>query len=191
MKIIIALIENLSQRLDDALPYLLNLCIQELLSLKPKVAKNFQSMALQVVCMSLWYNSGLTFSILESNGWTFPVFHRLLILIPSLIHEFELRRFIFGLTAIVNTDPSTLPDLVRDRLPDIVQWLAKLCGLMEESRMKQVRDKERENGPPSYEGNQNNNGEYQDEEEYEDEDEESEGESAEINSRIMELKKAF
>ena len=46
MKIIIALIENLSQRLDDALPYLLNMCIQELLSLKPKVAKNFQSMAL-------------------------------------------------------------------------------------------------------------------------------------------------
>jgi hypothetical protein len=41
MKITIALIENLSQRLDDALPYLLNMCIQELLSLKPKVAKNF------------------------------------------------------------------------------------------------------------------------------------------------------
>jgi hypothetical protein len=115
----------------------------------------------------------------------------ILILIPSLIHEFELRRFIFGLTAIVNTDPSTLPDLVRDRLPDIVQWLAKLCGLMEESRMKQVREKERENGPPSYEGNQQNNGEYQDEDEYDDEDEESEGESAEINSRIIELKKAF
>jgi len=41
MKIIISLIENLSQRLDDTLPYLLNLCVQELLALKPKVAKNF------------------------------------------------------------------------------------------------------------------------------------------------------
>ena len=99
--------------------------------------------------MSLWYNSGLTFSILESNGWTFPVFHRLLILIPSLIHEFELRRFIFGLTAIVNMDPTALPNLVRDRLPDIVQWLAKLCGLMEDERMRQVKEKERENGGPT------------------------------------------
>jgi len=105
MKIIIALIENLSQRLDDTLPYLLNMCIQEILVLKPKMFKNFQSMALQVVCMALWYNSSLTFSVLEQNGWTFPVFHRLLILIPSLHHDFELRRVIFGLTAIVNTDP--------------------------------------------------------------------------------------
>lgn len=103
-------------------------------------------MALQVVCMALWYNSNLTFGVLEQNGWTFPVFHRLLILIPSLHHEFELRRVIFGLTAIVNTDPSTLPDLVRDRLPDIVQWLAKLCGQMQEERMRMVREKEKENG---------------------------------------------
>ena len=146
MKIIIALIENLSSRLDDALPYLLNLCIQEMLSLKPKVAKNYQSMTLQAVCMCLWYNSALTFNILEQNGWTFPVFHRLLILIPSLTHDFEVRRFIFGLTSVVNTDPQNLPELVRDRLPDMVQWIAKLCGIREEQRVKSLKEKEKENG---------------------------------------------
>jgi len=103
-------------------------------------------MGLQVVCMALWYNSNLTFSVMEQNGWTFPVFHRLLILVPTLHHEFELRRVIFGLTAIVNTDPSTLPELVRDRLPDIVCWLAKLCDLMEGERLRNVKEKERENG---------------------------------------------
>ena len=64
------------------------------------------------------------------------MFHRLLIHLPSLSHDFELRRVIFGLTALVNTDPAHLPDLVRDRLPDIVQQLAKLCGKMQEERLR-------------------------------------------------------
>ena len=88
---------------------------------------------------------------------------------------------IFGLTAIVNTDPQALPELVRDRLPDIVQWLAKLCGQMEDERMRQVREKERENGASPYEP------EAIDEDEFEDE--ESEGEEAELNQRILELKR--
>lgn len=182
MKIIIALIENLSQRLDDALPYLLNMAIQEMLNLKPKVAKNFQGMCLQVICMSLWYNSGLTFNLLEQQGWTFPVFHRLLILIPSLRHEFELRRVLFGLTALVNTDPTVLPELVRERLPDIVQWMAKLSDLMLEERVKLVREKERENGMST-------NDTVDQDEEYEDEDEESDSENQAMNQRILELKR--
>ena len=65
MKIIISIIENLQVRIDHILPHLLNVCLSELNIQKPKAFKNFQSMILQVVCMCLWYNSPLTFQILE------------------------------------------------------------------------------------------------------------------------------
>ena len=77
-------------------------------------------MVLQVICMSFWYNSALTFSILEQNQCTITVFMRLLAVVPTLSLDFELRRVIFGLTSIVNTDPQTLPEVVSQRLPDIV-----------------------------------------------------------------------
>jgi hypothetical protein len=120
MKIMIAMLENLHGRLDEALPYMLQLAIQELTALRPNVAKNFQSMILQFVCMSFWYNTSLTFQILEHNQWTFPVFSRLLKVMPRLSLSFELRRVIFGLAAIVGVDPSILPQMVSERLPYIV-----------------------------------------------------------------------
>ena len=128
MKLIIALIENLHGQLDGALKGLLELCLSELSFLGPKVSKHYQAMVMQVFCMSFWYNSGLTFNLLfeidKTGGAIFTVFQRLLNCIPGMSLDFELRRAIFGLTAIVNTDPSTMPGPVSDRLPDIVQWIA-------------------------------------------------------------------
>ena len=58
MKIIIAMLENLQGRIDEALPYILKLCINEL---AVKTTKNYTSMVLQTITMSFWYNSVLTF----------------------------------------------------------------------------------------------------------------------------------
>ena len=81
-------------------------------------------MLLQTLCMSLWYNSALTFQVLKQGDHVVPFFQGLLELLPGLKHEFELRRVIFGLTAVISTNPQFLPPVVLDRLPDITKSLA-------------------------------------------------------------------
>jgi hypothetical protein len=143
-------------------------------------------MLMQVFCMSFWHNAAATFRLLfdldKSGGATFTVFQRLLNCIPGLSLDFELRRAIFGLTSIVNTEPHQMPGPVTERLPDIVQWIAQLCMQMHDIRDRQVRLKEREN----YTGPTND-------EDFESDDSslyESEDEFSEINNRILAMKEA-
>lgn len=67
MNLYITLIENLHNRIDDYLPYIIQSAVGQLLNLKLNAQLNYQSMCLQVVCMCFWYNTGLTFSVLEQN----------------------------------------------------------------------------------------------------------------------------
>lgn len=63
MKILIALLENLFGRANDALPFIVQTCMTELG--KPKNPKKVKSMLLQTMCMCLWYNCQMTFGLLE------------------------------------------------------------------------------------------------------------------------------
>lgn len=63
MKILIAMLENLQGKIDEAIPYIIKICMSELG--EKKVPKNYRSMIIQVLCMCFWYNNALTFSILE------------------------------------------------------------------------------------------------------------------------------
>jgi hypothetical protein len=66
-KLMITLLENLrGGPLDSNLSNLLGICMQELQSLT-NGQKHYQQMLLQVICLSFWYNSQLTFEILEHN----------------------------------------------------------------------------------------------------------------------------
>jgi hypothetical protein len=58
-------------------------------------------------------------------------------------HDFELRRVIFGLTAIISTPPQLLPAVVSQRLPDITKQLAGLTLKMRDERMKVLIDNEK------------------------------------------------
>jgi len=61
MKILIAMLENLGNgRINEALPYILTICTNEL-NLPGKTPKNFTSMVVQTLSMAFWYNSVLTF----------------------------------------------------------------------------------------------------------------------------------
>ena len=60
MKVLIAMLENLKGRIDEAIPYILKICVTELTT-QDKCPKNFTSMVMQVVSMSFWYNSSLVF----------------------------------------------------------------------------------------------------------------------------------
>jgi hypothetical protein len=105
MKILISMLENLGNgRINEALPIIIKICWEQLnLDLK-KVAKNYTSMVIQTLCMCFWYNSSLTFQILDLQlNQTVSVFQRLLQSLPFLKHDFELRRVIFGLGAILAT----------------------------------------------------------------------------------------
>ena len=78
MKVIIAMLENISGgRIDEALPYILKICVEQL-GLPGKVTKNYLSMVVQTLAMAFWYNSALTFQILEQSQTTVTVFQKLL-----------------------------------------------------------------------------------------------------------------
>jgi hypothetical protein len=59
-----------------------------------------------------------------------------------LKHDFELRRVIFGLSAIISTPAQALPAIVSARLPDIAKQLGILCWKMREERVKILKDNE-------------------------------------------------
>lgn len=72
------------------------------------------------------------------------MFQALLQTIPELKHDFELRRVIFGLTAIICTEPAHLPAIVSQRLPDIMKSLAMLSIKARDQRLVILKDNEEE-----------------------------------------------
>ena len=58
-------------------------------------------------------------------------------------HDFEMRRFIFGLSAIVTCSPQQMPAIVAQRIPAIMRELAVISGKMEAERVKIVVDNEK------------------------------------------------
>ncbi|CDW76775.1 UNKNOWN [Stylonychia lemnae] len=170
MKVLIAMLENLKGRIDEALQYILKICIEELAG--KKIPKNYRSMLIQVISMTFWYNSALSFQILEQSQQTIPVFQTLLQTLGDMKHDFELRRVIFGLTSILCTEPSLLPALVGQRIPEIMKQLAQLSLKMREQRLEVLKDNEE-----SIQEEQNKKNEDDEEEENEDEHENMDGEA--------------
>lgn len=142
-KVIIAMLENLLGRIDQALPLILQICVSELNeNSHPKANKSYKSMILQTIAMCFHYNSELTFQLLEQNNWTIPVFQQWLQTMPIFKHDFEIRRVIFGLTAIIKTNPQIIPAIVAQRLPELVRQLALLSLKMKDERVKILKDNE-------------------------------------------------
>jgi hypothetical protein len=79
MKVVIAMLENLGNgMINEALPYILTICTSQL-NLPGKTPKNFISMVVQTLSMAFWYNSVLTFHILDQQlNQTIPVFQAIL-----------------------------------------------------------------------------------------------------------------
>lgn len=61
---------------------------------------------------------------------------------PNFKNDFELRRVIFGLTAILRTPPQNLPQVVLERIPELTRQLALLSIKMKEERLEILRDNE-------------------------------------------------
>jgi hypothetical protein len=64
LKVLIAMLENIGEaRINDALPYIVNICLEQL-GVSPTLPKSYLSMIMQTISMCFWYNSPLTFQIL-------------------------------------------------------------------------------------------------------------------------------
>ncbi len=144
MKVIITMLENLFGKIDEALPLIIQMvvqCLQECAN--EKTPPNYLSMLLQTLSMCFWYNTTLTFQILEQNQWTILVFQKWLQHMPTFKKDFELRRVIFGLTAIIKTPAAQLPQVVAQRLPDITKQLVLLSVKMRLERLQVLIDNEK------------------------------------------------
>ena len=119
MSVFIALLENLPGSIDDIVPYILQTCASELSYLTGRTA--YRRMIMQTVCMAFHYNAGLAFTALEQAGQTAFIFQSLMMVVDELTFQFELRRVVFGLTAVVASE--TMPG----QLPVVMQCLAQLA----------------------------------------------------------------
>jgi hypothetical protein len=105
-------------------------------------------MVMQVVAMCFWYNGALTFKALHGalpNGeGVASVFQNLLQVLQIVAkHDFEYRRFIFGLTAIVTLSPNLMPELIAKNVPLIMKELAGVAEKMRKERVKILKNNEK------------------------------------------------
>lgn len=60
----------------------------------------------------------------------------------SFKDDFEYRRNIFGLSSIIKNDESSMPQLVSQKLPEVMRQLALLCQKMHTERLKTFKENE-------------------------------------------------
>lgn len=125
--------------------------------------------------MMFVYNASATFNLLESSGTTLLVFQAWFSFMNDFKKDFEIRRNIFGLCAIVNCPQ--LPAMVSSRLPDIMNQLTLLTKKMHNERLDVLKDNQEHVGKGGQESDSDQSGEDQDigeegDEDFEDSDEE-------------------
>ena len=130
--IIVAMLENLLDRLDDHLPWLLGLLVDALGRQKTvgSPCKAFQSMIFQAISMALAYDADLALEWLDTNDKWLPVFFPWFTFMENFRKPTEIRRIILGLSAIVKTEECSLPKVLNDWLPSVIKQLNRLTQLL-------------------------------------------------------------
>lgn len=142
INLIIAVFENLIGQIDAEVPMLLDILLGELQFLEARKDsinyKKYKGMVMQAFSMCFNYNAGLTFQVLEAKGATLSVFQSWFVFMNDFKKDFEIRRIILGLSAIVHTQP--LPAIVDQKLPDVMNQLTLLAINMNSERYKILRE---------------------------------------------------
>jgi hypothetical protein len=100
--ILFSLIENV-KGIESTLVNIINYFVTELATAK---TPEYKAMLCQGLCMCFWYSTPTTLSSLDSLQATQGCFQQFFALIPNLTQDFEIKRFIIGLTSLLQTDPS-------------------------------------------------------------------------------------
>lgn len=113
MKVLIALMENLPGMIDHALPNFIGMLLAELKHAQnTKGPQHYTLMVIQALCGCLFNNCTLALQIIEKEHQTVPFFTALLSFMPNFKREFEIRRILFGLTAIFRSPLDHIPPLI-------------------------------------------------------------------------------
>lgn len=98
----------------------------------------------QGICMALYYNTNLTLISLEqlgcTNNWISLIFNQA----QTLKQDFEIKRFIIGLSSLIKKDQSELPQSVQQSLPGIMKMLVFLCQKSIVIREKELQKEKEE-----------------------------------------------
>ena len=144
MNLIICLLENMIGNLDAELPSLIETLTYELTfadgNRETISYTKYKCMILQALSMCFNYNSQLTFQILESQGKTLGIFQSWFVFMNDFKKDFEIRRILLGLTAIIMCP--TLPGLVSEKLPDVMNQVSLLSCKMNSERLKCLKENE-------------------------------------------------
>ena len=122
MNLLICIFENMQGMIDQEFPVLFKFVMDELIftqTLENQPKKYVQSI-LQAIAMAFLYNSQMAFQYLEQNGQTLAVFQAWFVHMDAFKSDFEYRRNIFGLSSIIKTPENVLPQIVNQKLPEMM-----------------------------------------------------------------------
>jgi hypothetical protein len=86
-----------------------------------KPVKNYKSMVIQAISSFFCYNSIMTFEFIQKKTNILIVFQEWFLLMNEFKNDFELRRIIFGLSSILKTPETHLPQFINQKLPDLIK----------------------------------------------------------------------
>ena len=92
-----AMLENI-EGLQDVMPAILDKYLSEL---GQADTQDYSTMLLQGILMCLWYDYGVTLTKLEASAATGKLLQVIMEKVPQLKQDFEVKRFILGLSALV------------------------------------------------------------------------------------------
>lgn len=108
-----------------------------------KSPQNYKSMLLQTLAMALYNSSATTLAIIEQEQQTYAVFGNWLQFMDKFNLEFEIRRIVFGLLAILKVPTGQIPQIVQQQLPAITQHIGKLASKVHDQRLKTLQENEK------------------------------------------------
>ena len=101
---------------------------------------DYTIMLLQGILMCLWYDYGVTLQKLEETQYTATFFEAIFQKVPNLKQDFEVKRFILGLSAlVVNAD---MPQVVKENYGNIIKALIFLSKKSIDIRQMEENKKE-------------------------------------------------
>lgn len=101
----------------------------------------------QGICASLYYNTNQTLNILEQMNCTENWLQLLFGQTQTVKQGYEIKRFVTGLSALMQRDQSELPQSVRNVLPNLMKALVILCEksiIYRQEQLKKEKEEEAE-----------------------------------------------
>lgn len=134
---ITAMFENMPCKLNDEVQLLLTFLLDALnhRSTLSHPSKTFQSMLLQAFSMSFTYNPMLVLQHLYQTNQMAKVFEALFSFKDNFKKNFEIRKIILGFIAIIEIPEEDLPPLLKQLLPNIMDYLIKLTIKLYKQRL--------------------------------------------------------